>query len=107
MRLVILLAFLALALAVGCRSPSKRTVDQFTFLAIGTPMTVVSNRVGIPDYTYRGVIRWDYNLADGSAMAIVAEGAREPYTFETWQVIWFGQSRGRQWLWTNPPEVSK
>jgi|GEM_PF-5907255 hypothetical protein len=92
MRLILLIA--AATVFVGCRTHSKRTVDQFAFLEIGTPMTVVSNRVGMPDLPYRGQIRWRYSLADGSEMVIIAESEKEPYTFETWRVVFFGQWRG-------------
>ena len=97
----------ATLLVVGCRTHSKRTVDQFAFLEIGMPMTVVSNRVGMPDLPYRGQIRWRYSLGDGSEMVIIAEGEKEPYTFETWRVVFFGQYRGDKWLWGKPPEELK
>ena len=71
MRLILLLG--VAAFLVGCRTHSTRTADQFAFLEVGMPMTVVSNRVGLPDLPYRGQIRWRYSLADGSEMAIVAE----------------------------------
>ena len=105
MRFFILI--IAAALLLGCRTHSNRTADQFAFLEIGVPMTVVSNRVGMPDRTYRGLIRWDYGLADGSVISIIARGAEEPYTFETWRVVWFGQARGGEWIWTKASEVSK
>src|SRR3954468_16246209 len=95
------------AFVVGCRTGPHRTVDQFAFLEVGMPMTVVSNRVGMPDLPYRGQIRWRYSLADGSEMAVVADAEREPYTFETWRVVWFGQRRGEKWLWVKPPEILK
>ena len=103
MKYFILLA--AAALLAGCRTQSKRTVDQFAFLEVGMPMTVVSNRVGSPDRYIRGQIRWRYDLADGSQMEIVARAEKAPYSFETWRVVWFGQSRGDKWLWVKPPEV--
>ena len=105
MKLVLLIGFAALV--VGCRTQSTRTADQFTFLEIGMPMTVVSNRVGMPDLPYRGQIRWRYSLSDGSEMVVIAEGEKEPYTFETWRVVFFGQSRGDKWLWGKPPEELK
>jgi len=105
MRLFLLLA--VAAVLVGCRTYSQRTVDQFTFLEVGMPMTVVSNHVGMPDLPYRGQIRWRYALSDGSEMAIVADGGEPDYSFETWRVVWFGQSRGDKWLWVKPPEVLK
>ncbi len=108
MRGFILLLFVAVVLlVVGCRTHSKRTVDQFAFLQIGMPMTVVSNRVGMPDLPYRGQIRWRYSLADGSELVIIAEAEKEPYTFETWRVVCFGQERGDKWLWAKPPEALK
>ena len=100
MRLFIL--FVAAALLAGCRTHGKRTVDQFAFLEVGMPMTVVSNRLGLWDRGYRGQIRWRYDLADGSEMVIVSDGGE---TFEAWRVTWFGQSRGGKWLWAKPPEV--
>jgi len=99
-----ILFVVAVLLVVGCRTHSKRTVDQFAFLEIGMPMTVVSNRVGMPDLPYRGQIRWRYSLADGSEMAIVSDGGD---TFESWRVWWFGQSRGDKWVWIKPAEVLK
>ena len=72
MRLFIL--FVAAALLVGCRTHSKRTVDQFAFLEVGMPLNVVTNRVGMPDRGYRGQIRLRYDLADGSEMVIVSDG---------------------------------
>ena len=100
--LVVVLVFV-----VGCRTRPNRTVDQFAFLEVGMPMTVVSNRVGLPDLPYRGQIRWRYGLADGSEMAIAAKAEREPCTFETWRVIWFGRQRGDKWLWVKPAESLK
>jgi len=105
MRLILLLV--VAASLFGCRTRSTRTVGQFAFLEVGMPMTVVRNRVGMPDLRYGGQIRWRYSLADGSEMAIVAEAEREPYTFETWRVVWFGQSRDGKWIWIKPPEVLK
>ena len=101
MRYVILFGVAAF-LAVGCRTHSKRTVDQFEFVEIGMPMTVVSNRIGMPDLPYRGQIRWRYRLADGSEMAIVSDGGE---TFENWRVTWFGQWRGDKWLWAKPADA--
>ena len=101
MRYIILFAAAAF-LVVGCRTHSKRTVDQFGFVEIGIPMTVVSNRVGMPDLPYRGQIRWRYSLADDSEMDIVSDGGEN---FESWRVTWFGQRRGDRWLWAKPPEV--
>ena len=89
---------------VGCHTRGKRTVDEFAFLEIGMPMTVVSNRVGMPDLPYRGQIRWRYGLADGSEMTVVSEGGD---TFESWRVRWFGQTRGDKWLWVTPTEALK
>ena len=105
MRLILLLS--VAALLVGCRTHSTRTAVQFAFLEVGMPITVVSNRVGTPDLPYSGQIRWRYSLADGSEMAIVAKAEKEPYTFETWRVVWFGQSRDGEWMWVKPPEILK
>jgi hypothetical protein len=103
MRCVIL--FVAVTfLAVGCHTHSKRTVEQFDFLELGMSMTVVSNRVGVSELPCRGQIRWRYSLADGSEMFIIARPEREPYTFETWRVVRYGQSRDGKWLWTKPPD---
>ena len=91
--------FFLLAVAfvlVGCRTHSKRTADQFAFLEVGMPLSVVTNRVGAPDRGYRGQIRLRYDLADGSEMVVVSDGGD---TFEDWRVWWFGQSRGDKWLW--------
>src|SRR5438067_944721 len=102
MRLFLLLA--VVAVLVGCRTHSKRTADQFSFLEVGMPLSVVTNRVGTPDRGYRGQIRLRYDLADGSEMVIVSDGGA---TFESWRVTWFGQSRGNKWLWVKPSEVLK
>ena len=96
------------SLLVACRAHnthSKRTVEQFSFLEVGMPMTVVSNRVGPPDRGYRGQIRWRYDLADGSEMVITADSGEPDYSFATWRVIWFGQQRGDKWLWLKPAEA--
>ncbi len=103
----LILLFVIGALLVGCRTRSTRTAEQFSFLEVGMPMTVVSNRVGMPDLPHRGQIRWRYSLADGSEIAVVAKAEREPYTFETWRVVWFGQSRDGKWMWRQPPEILK
>ena len=103
MKPLILLA--ATAMLVGCRTHSTRTLDQFAFLEVGTPLTVVTNRLGLPDLCPRGQIRLHYRLADGSEMVIVSDGGSEFY--EAWRVSWFGQRRGTNWLWAKPPEVLK
>ena len=105
-------ALLNVILLAGCcpqraRTHLKRTVDQFAFVEVGMPMTVVRDRVGMPDLPYRGQIRWRYALADGSEVAIAAEADRPPYSIETWRVIWVGQERDDQWLWVRPPELLK
>src|SRR6266498_2726256 len=41
MRLFLLLAIAAVL--VGCRTQSKRTADQFAFMEVGMPLTVVTN----------------------------------------------------------------
>ena len=105
MRLILSIAIGALL--VGCRTRSTRIAEQFAFLEVGMPMTVVSNRVGMPDLPYRGQIQWRYSLVDGSEIAVVAKAEREPYTFETWRVVWFGQSRDCKWIWIQPLEILK
>jgi len=95
--------FLGAALLVGCRTHSKRTANQFAFLEVGMPLSVVTDRVGKPDRTYWGQIRLGYFLADGSVMDIVSDGGEEGR--ENWRVTWFGQRRGTNWLWAKPPEV--
>ena len=102
MKLFLLLA--VAAVLVGCRMHSMRTADQFAFLEVGMPLSVVTNRVGTPDRSYRGQIRLAYDLADGSEMNIVSDGGE---TRESWRVTWFGQRRGDKWLWAKPPEVLK
>lgn len=89
---------------VGCRSHIKRTVEQFSFVDVGMPLSLVTNRVGAPDRGYRGQIRLRYDLADGSEMVIVSEGGE---SFEKWRVWWFGQSRDGEWIWVKPPEILK
>jgi hypothetical protein len=59
---------------LGCSTQSKGTIDQFAFLEVGMPSSVVANRVGIPDRGYREQIRLRYDLADGSEMVIVSYG---------------------------------
>ena len=95
----LVLIFIAMTALVGCRTHSKRVVDQFAFLEVGMPLSVVTNRVGIPDRGYRGQIRLRYDLPDESEMVIVSDGGE---TFEEWRVWWFGQSRGDKWLWIKP-----
>jgi len=95
------------AFLVGCGARNARTVEQFDFLKVGMPFTVVSNRVGMPDLPYRGQMRWRYRLADGSEMAVVGESEGEPYTWQTYRVLWFGQSRDGKWMWIKPPGILK
>src|SRR4026209_2416136 len=102
MRFILLLG--VAALLIGWCIDRTRTAEQFAFLEIGMPMTVVSNRVGMPDLPYRGQIRWRYSLADRSEMVIIAKGSEPDYSFGTWRVVWFGQSRRNKWLWVKPPE---
>lgn len=103
MKLHILLA--VTAVVVGCSTRITRTPDQFSFLEIGTPLSVVTNRLGQPDRFPRGQIRLEYDLADGSEMVIVSKGGSE--VFADWRIAWFGQRRGTNWLWAKPPERLK
>lgn len=105
MRLILL--FVLGAFLVGCRAHSTRTVGQFDFLKVDMPLTVVSNRVGMPDLPYHGQMRWRYSLADGSEMTIAAKTEGDPYTWQTYRVMWFGQSRDGKWIWIQPPDILK
>src|SRR5712675_2147903 len=97
------LAFLFVAaVLVGCRTRSARTAAQFEFLQGGLAMTVVTNQVGLPDRELgSGQLSWEYDLADGSQLIIVPN-VRDYPNLATWQVAWFGQRRGTNWLWTKP-----
>jgi hypothetical protein len=97
--------FLLMALVlVGCgdRHASTRTVDDFRFLKFGMTMREVTNRIGVPDrHAGSGVLRWEYDLADGSRFVIFPELPRwtNAIDFGTWPVTYFGQRKGTNWLW--------
>jgi hypothetical protein len=98
-----LLLFTA-AVLLGCQTQHSRTAKQFEFLQGGMQMTAVTNRVGLPDRELgSGQLRWEYDLSDGSQLIILPQiGDYE--NLATWQVAWFGQRRGTNWLWTKPED---
>jgi hypothetical protein len=94
----------ATAVLVGCRTQHTRSTTQFDFLQGGMAMTVVTNRVGLPDRELgSGQLRWEYDLADGSQLVILPQ-IGDYQDLATWQVAWFGQRRGTNWLWTKPKD---
>jgi hypothetical protein len=90
--------FIVSVLLAGCQPRTSRTVEQFSFLELGMPVSVVTNRVGQPDRSYRGQYRLRYDLADGTEMVVAAHYVRE-FEPDAQRVFWFGQSREGDWLW--------
>ena len=81
-----------------------RNAEQFQFIRGGMPMTAVIHRVGWPDRELgSGQLRWEYDLVDGSELVILPV-VRDYTNLATWQVAWFGQRRGTNWVWTKPAD---
>jgi len=88
----------------GAGPDAGRSADHFQFLQSGMAMGIVTNRVGQPDRQLgSGQVRWEYDLADGSQRVIFPTSSAFG-DVSTWQVAWFGQQRGTDWLWTKPAD---